>query len=270
MSVKSLIVSAVFALSPGIAFGASSEWVDVTGGKARLIIAEPEPGAAVTDAVLEVDLESGWKTYWRDPGDAGVPLQFDFSPSKNASLVEVVYPTPKRFDDGVTVWAGYDAPVAFGLKLQRHDVASSVALKGSAFFGVCDKICVPVKLEFDIEAADSAKPTIHREVVAMRMEQMPTKPVSGLQVTKATRTENHLTIEAKTSGDGVLPELFLAAPQGIQFKAPVLKSSEGSKAVFETAIMYWKPANSHATAPVSYTLLDGEKAVSGSFEIPAQ
>lgn len=270
MSIKAFIFSAIFAVSPGIAFAASSEWVDVTGGKARLVIAEPEPGAAVTDAVFEVDLEAGWKTYWRDPGDAGVPLQFDFSPSRNAKLVEVLYPAPKRFDDGVTVWAGYDAPVAFGLKLQRPDIASPVALKGSAFLGVCDKICVPVKLEFDIEAADSAKPTIHREVVAMRMGQMPKKPVSGMQVTKATKTENHLTIETDTSGDEVTPELYLAAPQGMQFKAPVLKSSKGGKAAFEVAILYWTPANPEASAPVSYTLINGDKAVSGSFEIPAQ
>ena len=117
------LICALSALPPAKALAASSAWMAITGGKARLIIAEPVPGAGNTDALLQVDLNPGWKTYWRDPGDAGVPLQLDFSASRNAKLVDVLYPVPKRFDDGVTIWAGYDRPVAFGLTLERPDSA---------------------------------------------------------------------------------------------------------------------------------------------------
>jgi DsbC/DsbD-like thiol-disulfide interchange protein len=270
MKFTSIIICAFAALSPASTFAASSDWIDVGGGRARLVVGEPVPGAALTDAVLEVDLKPGWKTYWRDPGDAGVPLQFDLTASKNAKLLDIVYPAPKRFDDGVTVWAGYDAPVAFGIKLERPDVTKPVAVNGSAFLGVCEKICVPVKLEFDVEAADSDKTTIQREVVALRMAEIPLKPMSGMQVTGATSAGNQITVEVEALDNGVPPELFLAAPQGVQFRAPVLKSSAGGKAVFEAGILYWKPENPDAPAPVHYTLVSGSDSVSGSFEIPAQ
>ena len=270
MKFASIIFCAIAALSPASTFAASSDWIDVGGGRARLVVSEPVPGAALTDAVLEVDLKPGWKTYWRDPGDAGVPLQFDLTASKNAKLLEVIYPAPKRFDDGTTVWAGYDAPVAFGIKLERPDVNKPVAVKGSAFLGVCEKICIPVSLEFDVEAVDSAKTTIQREVVALRMAEMPLKPVAGMQVTAATLANNHVSIEVEALENGVPLDLFLAAPRGVQFRAPVLKSSGGGKAVFEAGILYWKSENPDAAAAVHYTLVSGNEAVSGLFEIPAR
>jgi DsbC/DsbD-like thiol-disulfide interchange protein len=270
MKLSSIMICAITALLPATAFAASSDWIDVGGGRARLVVGEPVPGTALTDAVLEVDLKPGWKTYWRDPGDAGVPLQFDLTASKNAKLLEILYPAPKRFDDGVSVWAGYDAPVAFGIKLERPNVAAPVALQGSAFLGVCDKICVPVKLEFDVEAADSATTTIQREVVALRMAQMPLPPEAGMQVTRASMASNLVTVEVEAFDNGVPPDLFLAAPRGVQFGAPVLKSSGGAKAVFEAGVLYWKPENPDALQPVNYTLVSGSDAVSGLFEIPGR
>ena len=241
------LICALSALPPAKALAASSEWMDITGGKARLIIAEPVPGAGNTDALLQVDLNPGWKTYWRDPGDAGVPLQLDFSASRNAKLVDVLYPVPKRFDDGVTIWAGYDRPVAFGLKLERPDSASPVSLKGSVFIGVCEKICVPVQLVFEVEAPDSATTTIQREVVALGMVQLPLAAFDN----------------------GVPPELFLAGDHSMQFKAPLLKSAGNGKAVFEAGILYWKPEIPGAPVPAHYTLVSGGESASGVLQIPA-
>lgn len=264
-----LLICGFSVISPANALAGSSEWMDITGGKARLIIAEPLPGATNTDALLQVDLNPGWKTYWRDPGDAGVPLQIDFTASANAKLVDILYPVPKRFDDGVTVWSGYDQPVAFGLKLERPDRANPVSLKGSVFLGVCEKICVPVRLEVEVEAPDSAKTTIEREIVALGMVQLPLAPEPGMQTTRASVADKSLTIEAEAFDNGVQPELFLAGNQGMQFRAPVLKSAASGKAVFEADILYWKPENPGAPAPVHYTLVSGGESVSGLLQIPA-
>ena len=263
------LICALSALPPAKALAASSEWMDITGGKARLIIAEPVPGAGNTDALLQVDLNPGWKTYWRDPGDAGVPLQLDFSASRNAKLVDVLYPVPKRFDDGVTIWAGYDRPVAFGLKLERPDSASPVSLKGSVFIGVCEKICVPVQLVFEVEAPDSATTTIQREVVALGMVQLPLAPEPGMQVTNVSVADKSLTIEVEAFDNGVPPELFLAGDHSMQFKAPLLKSAGNGKAVFEAGILYWKPENPGAPVPAHYTLVSGGESASGVLQIPA-
>ena len=43
---------------------------------------------------IEIALEPGWYTYWRNPGEAGVPPVFDFSGSENVASVDVMYPAP--------------------------------------------------------------------------------------------------------------------------------------------------------------------------------
>src|SRR2546423_3488925 len=49
---------------------------------------------------VAIQLEPGWKTYWRTPGDSGVPPRFDFSKSDNVEAVTVLWPAPHKFDDG--------------------------------------------------------------------------------------------------------------------------------------------------------------------------
>ena len=43
---------------------------------------------------LEFKLEPGWKIYWRQPGDSGLPPELDFSSSKNLSSYEIKWPYP--------------------------------------------------------------------------------------------------------------------------------------------------------------------------------
>src|SRR6202140_4870955 len=45
-------------------------------------------------------LQPGWKTYWRTPGDSGVPPRFDFSKSDNVEAVTVLWPGPMKLEDG--------------------------------------------------------------------------------------------------------------------------------------------------------------------------
>ncbi|HAY91599.1 MAG TPA: hypothetical protein DCY34_08055, partial [Rhodobacteraceae bacterium] len=52
-------------------------------------------GTRVAGLVLE--LEDGWKTYWRSPGASGFPPQFDFSTSKNVEDISIEWPAPNIF-----------------------------------------------------------------------------------------------------------------------------------------------------------------------------
>src|SRR5258706_15461495 len=47
-------------------------------------------------------LQPGWKTYWRTPGDSGVPPRLDFSKSENVEGVTLLWPAPSKFDDGAS------------------------------------------------------------------------------------------------------------------------------------------------------------------------
>src|SRR3954466_10857272 len=92
-----LIVTACSAIAADV-----SPWEDDAQSAARLISARAvnESGGRMFRAGVEIKLKEGWKTYWRYPGDSGVPPVLDFSMSQNVKTVTVLYPAPTRFSDG--------------------------------------------------------------------------------------------------------------------------------------------------------------------------
>src|SRR5947208_4298167 len=99
---RSLLLAVVLA-SPAFAAGPfDSDWSVSAKSRARLI-------ADADGAALEIALSPGAITYWRDPGEAGVPPTFDFSRSENVAKVEVEFPPPLRIDEP-------DGSVALGFR----------------------------------------------------------------------------------------------------------------------------------------------------------
>lgn len=97
-------------------------------------------------AALEMRLRAGWKTYWRAPGDAGIPPQFDWRRSRNLSGVEVIWPTPEITDTGGLRTIGYSDILVLPLRLAPTRAGRDIALRGMVELGVCKDVCVPVTL----------------------------------------------------------------------------------------------------------------------------
>jgi DsbC/DsbD-like thiol-disulfide interchange protein len=103
-------------------------------------------------AGLLITLEEGWKTYWRNPGSAGIPPDIK-GIAENLASLSVDFPLPQRIvDDGGTAF-GYHGEVLFPLTITPKDAASPVALHLASFFGVCQQICSPAKFEADLTLA---------------------------------------------------------------------------------------------------------------------
>ena len=102
---------------------------------ARLIAARArdESGGRVFRAGVEIKLKAGWKTYWRYPGDSGVPPVLDFSESENVKAVTVLYPAPMRFPDGAGGNSiGYKGDVILPLHVVPQDAGKPVTLRSQA------------------------------------------------------------------------------------------------------------------------------------------
>lgn len=99
-------------------------------------------------AAFAITLAKGWKTYWRTPGDAGIPPIFDWSPSRNLSGVGVSFPVPTVFYENGMRSIGYDDAVTLPLTLRASDASSDIYLAGRMTIGVCLDICIPVELDF--------------------------------------------------------------------------------------------------------------------------
>ena len=98
-------------------------------------------------AGLEITLAPGWKTYWRAPGDSGIPPSFAFS-GGDITAVQPHFPVPHVYEDFGIRSIGYEDSVIFPLRLTVPDDGSTVSMAGQIEIGVCDDICIPVTLDF--------------------------------------------------------------------------------------------------------------------------
>jgi DsbC/DsbD-like thiol-disulfide interchange protein len=139
----------------------SSPWDDDIRSAVRLIAARPGKDAQrhILRVGIEIKLHPGWKTYWRYPGDSGVPPAFDFSASSNVKDVKVLFPAPLSFDDGAGGRSiGYKDSVILPVHIVATDAAHPVTLRLKLDYGACEKLCVPAKATLDLalDGGDSA------------------------------------------------------------------------------------------------------------------
>ena len=97
-------------------------------------------------AAVEINLKTGWKTYWRAPGVAGIPPNFSFVGSKNLRDVTFKWPSPILFGD-TEIWSiGYKDRLVLPMIVIPQDQKKPVELNLNADIGICDTVCVPAKL----------------------------------------------------------------------------------------------------------------------------
>ncbi len=138
------IALAAAILSAAAAPPSASPWVAAANAKARLVSGTVDVGGApALVAGVQLRMDQGWKTYWRTPGDSGVPPSFDWSGSKNLKHAEVLFPAPHRFADGNSTAIGYTQDVVFPVKVVAEHPGEPVELKLALDFGICMDLCIP-------------------------------------------------------------------------------------------------------------------------------
>ncbi|MGB0913515.1 MAG: protein-disulfide reductase DsbD domain-containing protein, partial [Phaeobacter italicus] len=111
---------------------------------------------------LRLTLSDGWKTYWRAPGDAGIPPQFDWGRSQNLGKMEITWPTPHVFDQNGIQSIGYETQLVLPVEITPADPAQPVELRGKVEIGICKDICVPGTLSVNhrLDASADRNPAI--------------------------------------------------------------------------------------------------------------
>jgi DsbC/DsbD-like thiol-disulfide interchange protein len=117
-------------------------------------------------AAIEIRLNPGWHTYWRVPGDAGIPPSFDWGGSKNLASVTTEWPRPVLFDSDGIQTIGYSGTVVLPVRLVPRDPRAPMDLALAVFFGVCADICVPNQAEAVALIAPDAPPEGRPEIEA--------------------------------------------------------------------------------------------------------
>lgn len=238
------------------ALASTSDWTETPGGRVRVIIedkATSDAGGEERRGALQIELKPGWKTYWRNPGDAGVPPQINIDGTTKA---QIDFPAPVRFGGNDEGGIGYKQPVS--LPVVFHLASADTRLKGHVFLGVCEKICVPVQATFDFpldKDGQQASPQAiaARTIIETAFDRLP-KPATAAFGISAAKREGDRAVFHLTVPDPTAPaELFVASDKIRLSEAVALEKDRFA------AKMHGEAAN----AIIDYTIVQNGKAVSG-------
>lgn len=147
-----LLLGLAGGLSPARAQDATA-WQSQAHAAARLIAGTmvTTPAAEFLRAGIEIRLDPGWKTYWRYPGDSGVPPTFDFAGSQNVKSATVEWPAPEKFPDGAGGNSiGYVGDVVLPLKITPVDATRPSSLHVKLNYAICGTLCVPAEATLEL------------------------------------------------------------------------------------------------------------------------
>lgn len=250
----SLTVQAAWASS-------ASGWVEDGATAIRIVSGRAaEPDGSVIMGV-EIRLSPGWKTYWREPGEAGVPPRFEWSGSDNIQNVEVLFPAPKRFEEQGGLSVGYDASVILPIRVTPTDRDKAVRLDLTLDYAVCEKLCVPAHGEVAFERSPDA--AVDRFMSAGLEKSLKAVPQSaavnaGL-TTSLTQVEGGYLVAVEAGKRKV--DLFAYSKGDWSPPVPKIRGSdEAGRSLF-----FVKTAKAPPGTQLSLVLVSGEE---GAVEIP--
>lgn len=261
------VLAAACAAALGLPAGAragdgagQTEWAQTLKGAARLIDGGTVDGKRV--AGLEIRLDPGAVTYWRSPGEAGVPPTIESAGSDNLASLETLFPAPRRMDKGGALIFGYEADVVLPLVVAPRDPGKPVRLVLSVDYGVCEKICVPAHADLALTLPAGAGPAEHSAKLAAALAATPQpRPLGAAgapSILSATRAAGAAPVW-RVVARGAAPALFVEAPEGWWFDVSGPQPGGPGEAIF-TLERAQAPDGASADPEIRLTLTTREGA----------
>lgn len=209
-------------------------------------------------AGLNVKLEDGWKTYWRSPGEVGLPPEVDWSASQNIESVDFQYPAPTRFRAFGIENFGYSHEVLFPLQVTLKDAGQPAVLAGDVSLLVCSDVCIPD--DFTLSLAVTGGSGIDADVAVKITEAVARVPSSDGESysTQAHVSDDVLTVEILSKDPFTKPDVFPEFGETASFGAPDIRLS-GDKLRLWAALPILS-VDPDAT-DLDLTVVDGDRAV---------
>ena len=251
----------------GTAANAADEsgWIGDKRSAARLIAGAAPTGGNASRAGLQIRLAPGWHTYWRYPGDSGVPPHFDFSGSQNLASAKALFPAPRLFSDESGQSIGYTDAVTFPLHVTPKEAGKPVVLHVKVDYAVCEKLCVPVEAQIELSLTGAAGP--HDKTLAAAEARVP-KLVPAAQLGLSVRRVGDgkkplVAVDLKPPADGPL-DIFVEGPTP-DWALPVPKPVQGAPTGhrhFSFALDGLPPgADPKSPVNLTFTVVQGDTAL---------
>ena len=161
---------------------------------------------------VEINLKDGWKTYWKNPGDAGAPITLDFKNKKDLLEHKIFYPPPKRYIDEGIETIGYEKKVIFPVRIKLNS-NNNIKVKVSINYLICKNICIPLKEEKIINLPKEPKPSKDYTLKQI-LDNLPKRDSKNFQLEKTDILYNgDLSFVIKKSSKLNNPSIFVYSPK---------------------------------------------------------
>ena len=265
---------AMLALSSAAAVAGTTSWSASMGGDIRLISAgDQQVPAGALAAGLQLRLKKGWKTYWRFPGDSGIPTTADFSGSINLASADLAFPAPQRYFDGYSTSIGYQGEVVLPIAVRPVDPAMPVFVNVTVSYGVCAAICVPVEDDLSLVMSASGPPDeaaaglIARAQARVPRPAFPGDRLSVLSVSLDDQQPRNFTFTAKLGTPKAPTDLFVEGPEGSYLSVPTLQAIDGEIATWTLPLDGL--VHEGDSASLRLTLVNGSTAIEQEWPLSA-
>ncbi len=266
--ISPLLAALLMLASPASGLAAATGWVGDAHAAARLITAVGSTGSAASlDAGLEIRLAPGWHTYWRSPGDAGIPPSIDFAGSVNLTHADISWPAPARYSLQGFETAAYENHVVLPIALSLAHPGRPLELRATVDYAACAQICVPYSVKFDLALpAGPASPAAQAGLIAAARARVPRSlAATGIELVSANAAgsgrEARLVVRLDSPGAAFrAPDLFV---EGLAKGSPGRPAADLSQSGHEarlTVPIRDAPAAGIAGSKLSLTLVDGSRA----------
>ncbi|PIT69507.1 protein-disulfide reductase DsbD domain-containing protein [Bartonella tribocorum] len=235
----------------------STSWYESEGAHIRLAITEPSH-SGMREGFIEIVLKPEWKTYWRNPGNSGMAPFFNFS---QQVAYEIFYPTPQLFETENDWSLGYKDKVLLPFNLS----SSSKNLSGAFTLGLCNKICLPLTVNFDFSPSSLKHKPLPASLLKNAQDSLPRMTQNALKIS-AKKNNNTLLIKIQNNNKTKPYSLFLDGGE-LQIGA-AKKISDNADYTLFSAPLYFVPKETNQK--IFYTVSFKDHALSGTFVFHTQ
>lgn len=265
------------ALLAGVANAAAgapglSDWAASGHSRARLLaLGPPAGGGSKRQAAVEIALDPGFLTYWRQPGEAGLPPTLDTSASDNIAAVAMEFPAPGLFQEGGVPLYGYRTAVTLPLAIELADPARPATLAVALDYAVCSTICLPGKAALRLPLPTTTDPIVQARIDAARDAVPRRQTLGGGGPRGIERVERDFAAPGRAlavTAHGAAPaNLFVEAPEGWFLTAHAPTTGEGGTLRFPVTVDEAPHGEAgRGTVELRLTLVDAQGAV----EVPVR
>src|SRR5689334_9267152 len=190
---------------------------------------------------VRLRMEPHWHTYWKYPGDAGIPTDIKWQVPEGWRVGDIQWPIPLRLEEpGDILIYGYHDEILLIQQVTppKNLTNASANLSAKVSWLVCEKICIPgdgtVNLSLPIAAASSPANT---DLFARFQRQLPTAPAADFSASwKADTARLVLRVSHPNLGKFSSIEFFPSPPENVAVGHPRLASRDGNVSTFDVPL----------------------------------